>query len=230
MFIIKIVVAGSFQSGKSTYIQALDPKALNIMTLDKGGKTCTIAMDIGSYDYNGMKISLFGTPGLLRFNTIRSIVTEGADGVIFMFDGINSDNDDSALQILNEIRMKLPKNTPIVYVVNKLDAENCRTVDIIRTQNYIPKESNFITISAKNKQNVLKPLEVLISLIKDSLAPIIKILEKYESNPLGLKIALEKSAEKILEFLNSMQMRGIISINRQEMTFKLAEKAKFFTT
>ena len=228
VFVLKIVVAGSFQSGKSSYIQALDNKALNIMTIDKSGKKTTIAMDIASYEYQGIKISLFGTPGLLRFKTIRSIVMEGADGVIFMFDGVNSDNDDSALQILNEIRSKLPRNTPIVYVVNKSDVAGCREIDVVRAQNYIPKEATLISISALNKVNVQIPIQTIISMIKISLSPIIKTLEKYEENPLGLKVALEKSAEKILEFLNAMEMRGILSINRHTMTFKLAEKAKLF--
>lgn len=226
---MKILVSGSFQCGKSTFIQALDSKALNIMTHDKSGKTCTIAMDIGSLDYDGINISLFGTPGLLRFETIRSIVSEGSDGVIFIFDGLNPDNDDAALRILNDLKRILPRDTPIVYVINKIDAEDCRTSDIVRSQNYLQNNVDIFEVSALKGINILKPVDELIFLIKKSLAPIIKELEKYGNNPLGLKIALNKSAEKIMEFLNAMELRGIISIDRQNMTFCMEEKAKFFT-
>ena len=226
---MKILVSGSFQCGKSTFVRALDKKALNIMTHDKSGKKCTIAMDIGSFIYEGINISLFGTPGLLRFETIRSIVSEGSDGVIFIFDGSNPDNDDAALRILNDLKRLLPQNTPIVYAINKIDAENCRTSDIVKSQNYLPNDATIFEMSALKGINILKPVEELISLIKSSLAPVIRELEKYGENPLGLKNALNKSAEKIMEFLNAMELRGIISIDRQNMTFSMEEKAKFFT-
>ena len=98
-----------------------------------------------------------------------------------------------------------------------------------RSQNYLQNNVNIFEISALKGINILKPVDELISLIKSSLAPIIREMEKYGENPLGLKIALNKSAEKIMEFLNAMELRGIISIDRHNMTFCMEEKAKFFT-
>ncbi|MHA1729513.1 MAG: GTP-binding protein [Promethearchaeota archaeon] len=227
---MKIIVAGPFQCGKSTYVESLDNNALNIMTIDKSGNKCTIAMDIGSIDYKGLKINIFGTPGLLRFTTIRQIVSEGADGIIFMFDGVNSEKDDASLQILNEIRRLLPKNTPIIYVVNKIDSDDCRAIDVVRKQNYLPKSSEIIGISALKGENIRDPINKISVMIKDNLAPLIRILQKYEKNPLGLRFELDKTAERVMELLNAMELRQIISIDRQNMTFSVQEKAKFFIT
>lgn len=225
---MKIIVTGPFQCGKSSYIQALDDKALNIMTLDKNQKSCTIGMDIGSLIKNGLKISLFGTPGLLRFSIMRTIVSEGADGIIFMFDGANPSMDDSAIQILNEIHEHVPKNVPIVYVVNKIDDDLCRSIEIVREQNYLPKSAKLFGISSKMRQNIETPLDSLITMIKDYFRPIIKILENYKTNPLGLKVPLEMSAKEIMDLLNNMDMRGIISVDRKNMEYKMGETAKFF--
>ncbi|MCP4761764.1 MAG: GTP-binding protein [archaeon] len=226
---MKILVTGPFQCGKSAYISALDSTALNIMTRDRNNHECTIGMDIGTVNINGIRISLFGSPGLLRFKTMRNITAEGADGVIFIFDGEKPESDDSAIQILNEIRGLLPKNTPIVYAINKIDAQNSRPIEVVRKQNYLPKNAKIFGISAKNKKNIEEPLLDLIKMIKIKLIPLLKTLENFQNNPLGLKIALNKTnAEEITHLLNAMEQRGIILIDRHNLTYKVLEQAKIF--
>lgn len=225
---MKIIVTGPFQCGKSSLIKAFDKKSLNIMTIDKNHKCCTIGMDIGSLYRDGIKISLFGTPGLLRFSTMRKIICEGADGVIFMFDGINPAMDDSAIQILNEIRENISKNVPIVYVVNKMDDLKCRSAEVVREQNYLPKSAEIFGISAKTQENIEAPLNELIMMMKEYYTPIVRILENFKTNPLGLKIPLEMSAKEIMDLLNFMELRGIISVDRKNMEYTMGETAKFF--
>ncbi|MBD3350292.1 MAG: hypothetical protein GF364_02290 [Candidatus Lokiarchaeota archaeon] len=225
---MKIVVAGPFQSGKSKYIQALDERAINIMTLDKNKKECTIGMDIGSYICEGMKISIFGTPGLLRFKTIRQIIISGADGILFMFDGTNPDKDDAAIQILNEIRNRIPRRVPIVYMVNKIGEPNCRSVDVVKAQNYLPKSAEVFGINVEKGENVIEPLDELVYLIRESMKPLVVTLRKYQNNPLGLKVALNRSVDEIMELLNAMELRGIISIDRTNMTYEMKQTADFF--
>ena len=225
---MKIIVAGPFQVGKSKYIAALDKKALNIMTLDKNDKECTIGMDIGSLECDGMKVLLFGTPGLLRFTAMRQIVTEGADGVIFLFDATDPDKDDAAIQILNEIRSHLPRNVPVVYAVNKIHEPDARSVERVRDQNYIPESAPIFGIDALTGENVEKPLDELLYRIKQQMGPLVDILRKYENNPLGLKTALDKNVDEIMLLLNLMEFRGIIAIDRQHMTYKVNDVAKFY--
>ena len=70
---IKIVVSGPLQSGKSSYIKALDDNALNVETKGKDEKHYTVGMDLGCVKLNGFDCYLFGTPGLLRFWVMRNI-------------------------------------------------------------------------------------------------------------------------------------------------------------
>lgn len=226
---MKIIVVGPFQSGKSKYIQALDNDALNIMTKDRNDNECTIGMDIGTYNFEGIKISLFGTPGLLRFKTMRQIVCVGADGVIFIFDGVNSDKDDSAIQILNEIRSILPKNTPIVYAVNKIGEETARSIENVREQNYLPKSVVIHGINVKEKKNLLAPLEDLVHQIRENMRPIVQTLSSYGNNPLGLKEALNLDEEQVTDLLNAMELRGIINIDRIKMTYSMGKSAGYFS-
>jgi len=226
---MKIVVCGPFQCGKSEYINALDNNAINISTIDKNKNKITIGMDIGNIKIDGVKISLFGTPGLLRFKTIRQIIVQGADGIIFIFDGLNSNMDDSAIQILNEIRMIISREIPIVFCVNKCDDNNCRDIKSVREQNYIPELFPMYLISAKNKINVKDSLMKLISLIKENLSPLLLILKECENDLTILNTKLNMNPNELNNFLYSMEIRGLISIDRENKTFKLNSAASFFT-
>ena len=227
---MKIVVAGPFQCGKSTFVKKLDDSALNISTIDKKGKVCTIAMDIATINMdNNVKISLFGTPGLLRFDTIRNVVIEGADGIIFIFDGANPDMDDSAIQLLNEIRLVLPRDTPIVYLINKIDDTNCRAVEVVREQNYISKGAKIFGISALTGENIEESISEIIEQVRSSYSPLIKTLRLHTDNPLGLVKKLAKAnVEEVIELLHAMELRGIISINRKEMTYQMNKLSEFY--
>jgi small GTP-binding protein len=226
---MKFLVSGAFQCGKSQYIQALDENALNIASYDKNGWKCTVGMDVGNIRGNGLDITVFGTPGLLRFSAMRSIVAEGSDGVIFLFDGPHPEKDDASLQILNEIRGVLGKNIPIVYAVNKSDDLNCRSVEVVRAQNYLGTHAVIFKISALTGENIKVPVDELAHLVKASLSPMVSHVRSYEGDILGLQKELGKTDEEIMELLNGMELRSIITIDRLNKSYKILETAKFFT-
>jgi small GTP-binding protein len=226
---MKFLVTGAFQCGKSQYIESLDKNALNIASYDKNNWKCTVGMDIGNTRSNGLEITIFGTPGLLRFSAMRAIVAEGSDGVIFLFDGPNPEKDDASLQILNEIRQVLGRNVPIVYAVNKSDDPNCRPVEVVRSQNYLGSNSVIFKISALTGENIKVPIDELAHLVKQSLSPIVSQVCNYEGNILGLQQELGKNSEEIMDILNSMELRNIISIDRLNKSYTIKETAKFFT-
>lgn len=226
---MKFLVTGAFQCGKSQYIQSLDKNALNIASYDKNGWKCTVGMDVGNTHSNGLEITIFGTPGLLRFSTMRTIVAEGSDGVIFLFDGPHPEKDDASLQILNEIRHVLGRNIPIVYVVNKSDDPNCRPVEVVRAQNYLGTHSIIFKVSALTGENIRVPIDELAALVKQFLFPIVSQVCIFEGNIQGLQDELGKSPEEVMELLNAMELRGIISVDRIHKSYKILETAKFFT-
>jgi small GTP-binding protein len=226
---MKFLVTGAFQCGKSQYIQALDKNALNIASYDKNGWKCTVGMDVGNTKSNGFDISLFGTPGLLRFSAMRAIVARGSDGVIFLFDGPSPEKDDASIQILNEIRHLLGRNIPIVYAVNKSDIPECRPVEVVRAQNYLGDHSILFKISAKTGENINVPIDELAHLVKQSLSPMVRIICEYEGDILGLQKELGKDSNEIMDVLNGMELRGIVAVDRAHKSFKIQETAKFFT-
>ena len=69
---LKIVVFGSFNAGKSSFIQALDPHSRHIEASSDEGPT-TVALDFGRLKVNGRAVYLFGTPGQERLSlSVRS--------------------------------------------------------------------------------------------------------------------------------------------------------------
>ncbi|MHA1339385.1 MAG: hypothetical protein ACTSRZ_04125 [Promethearchaeota archaeon] len=136
--------------------------------------------------------------------------------------------DDSAIQILNEIRSALGKDVPIVYCINKSDLPKCRDIEVVREQNYISDIFPMFAISAKTGLNVQKSLMELISLIKNNLSPIITTLKEYENDLDGLKKHLKMDNSELRELLYSMEIRGILTLDRENKTFKLSKAAEYF--
>lgn len=226
---MKFLVTGAFQCGKSQFIQALDKNALNIASLDKNNWNCTVGMDIGSTRSNGLDITLFGTPGLLRFSTMRAIVAQGSDGVIFLFDGPNPEKDDASIQILNEIRHILGRNVPIVFAVNKGDDPICRPVEVVRMQNCLGNQAIIFKVSALTGENIKVPIDELSHLVKQSLSPIVGQICIFEGDITNLQKQMGKNDDEIMELLNAMELRGIIALDRINKSYKILETAKFFT-
>ncbi len=82
---LKIVVFGSFNAGKSSFIQALDPKSRHIEAASNEGPT-TVAFDFGRLTVRDRAVYLFGTPGQERFEFVRQVLSRGMDGAIIMVD------------------------------------------------------------------------------------------------------------------------------------------------
>ncbi|MHA1871407.1 MAG: GTP-binding protein, partial [Promethearchaeota archaeon] len=229
---MKIVIAGPFQSGKSSLVKALDPNALNVSIKNRAGQNVTVGMDLGKYNLNGLELSIFGTPGLLRFSAMRRIILEGCDGILFLFDGVNADKDEGAIQILNEIKrssvLSPKKMCPIVYAVNKADMETCRSIEVVKEQNYFYKQAPFFSISAKRKENILEPLKTLIEMIKENYHPMIEILKEFEQGDLySLQEKLNiEDQEKFIELLNALEIRHIISLDRSSKRYIMNEQAQ----
>jgi len=59
---LKIVVFGSYNAGKSTLIETIDPSSRHIEAHTNEGDT-TIALDYGRVEIHALHVYLFGTPG-----------------------------------------------------------------------------------------------------------------------------------------------------------------------
>ncbi|TFG30763.1 MAG: GTP-binding protein [Promethearchaeota archaeon] len=220
---MKIVVVGPLQSGKSSYIQYLDDKALNVQVKGQNNKYYTVAMDLASLKLNGFDIFLFGTPGLLRFRVMRDLVCNGADGFIFVFDAANPETDEEAISILNSVRKQ---DVPIIYIANKQDLKEARSPEIIKNQNKLPQECKIFPTSTKTGLNIKESLNYLVNEVYENYRELLQILQNYENNIKGLAEKLNKNKAEMRDFLNSLEIKRFIEIDRIQKTYQVKKGLK----
>ncbi|MFW9783454.1 MAG: GTPase [Candidatus Heimdallarchaeota archaeon] len=225
-----MVVSGPLQSGKSSYIKALDPNALNVEAKGKDEKLYTVGMDLGSVKLNGFDCYLFGTPGLLRFSVMRSITTRGADGIIFLFDAAHPETDDSAIVILNSIRKLLPSNIPVVFLANKQDLESARPPEVIQSQNYLPENSKIFPTSTKTGLNIKESITHLVNVIYEEYSALLTTLRAYENDIEGLGIKLNKDKVQMRDLLNNLEIKRFIEVDRVSKTYKVRSGLKYLVS
>lgn len=226
---MKVLVAGPVQSGKSSFIRYLDPNALNVEAKGADNKVYTVGMDLGSVSLNGYRVYLFGTPGLLRFSVMRDIVSSGSDGVIFIFDSAAPEKDTEAIQILNSIRKTLGPNIPILYLANKQDLEGSRFPEVVKIQNDLPEGSKIVPASTKTGKNIEESLKYLVNQIYDNYKSLIEILKDYENDLEGLREELNKDPNELKDFLNKLEVKRFIKLNRATKTYKVKNGLSFLT-
>ncbi|MHA1914478.1 MAG: GTPase [Promethearchaeota archaeon] len=222
-----MVVSGPLQSGKSSYIKALDGNALNVEAKGKDEKFYTVGMDLGSVKLNGFDVYLFGTPGLLRFSVMRSIVTSGSDGIIFLFDAAHPETDDSAIMILNSIRKLLPSTVPVVFLANKQDIEGARSPEIIHSQNYLPETSKIFPTSTITGLNIKESITHLVNVIYDEYSSLIQTLRTFENDIEGLAGELNKDQVQMRDLLNNLEIKRFIEVDRVKKSYKVRTGLKY---
>lgn len=215
------------QSGKSSYIKYLDKNALNVEAKGKDEKYYTVGMDLGSVKLNGFDCFLFGTPGLLRFSVMRNIVTSGADGIIFIFDSVHPEKDDSAIVILNSVRKLLHANIPVVFLANKQDVEGARPPEIIRQQNYLPESSKIFPTSTTTGLNIKESITHLVNYIYEEYSSLIQVLKTYETDIKGLGEELKKDPTELRDLLNNLEIKRFIEVDRVNKIYKVRSGLKF---
>ncbi len=188
---MKIVIMGPSEVGKTTYLRALDDRA--VLMVDKSGRT--VGMDVGfvavdpqsgeimrrdeakrrGVGFLGrlfgrerrapmvIEIQLISTPGQERFRRVREALARGAHGVILMVDSSRPDQVGEAGVVYHEIRAILP-DVPVVLVANKQDLVGSLSPEEVRDLTGLEELEVFGT-SALKGENVEAPLKRLIQLI-----------------------------------------------------------------
>lgn len=119
----KVVVAGPFAAGKTTFIEAISQSAVVGTEAPTSGAesavkaTTTVGMEYGSYAIvDGdltIELLLFGVPGQERFRFMWDIVGEGMDALLLVVDATNPA---SWLEALEVGRYLLERHDPPVLV------------------------------------------------------------------------------------------------------------------
>ena len=223
---MKIVISGPLQCGKSSFIRYFDDKALNVEAKARDNRYYTVGMDLGNVKLNGFDVFLFGTPGLLRFNVMRDVVVRGTDGIVFIFDAANPEKDEDAIIILNALRKEVPSETPIVYLANKQDIGGARHPEVVRSQNYLAEDSVVFPTSTRTGENLKEVLKFIVNQIYDNYSSLIEILKVYEDNIEGLSEKLNKNTIEMRDFLNNLEIKRFIELDRLKRSYKVKEGMK----
>lgn len=150
---IKICVFGTFNAGKSSFIQALDPETRHIEANCPGGTT-TVALDFGRVKVGDRTVFLFGTPGQDRFEFVRQILSRGMDGAILIVDSTVAP-DDMTRKLSGWLKTI---GIPTAFMLNKCDLPESSP------SRFAPEigDAAVHLISARNGENVHEALSSFV--------------------------------------------------------------------
>jgi small GTP-binding protein len=173
MQIVKMVVTGPFNAGKTEFIQSVSE--IDVVSTErkitspteKVKETTTVAMDFGRITVdNDLVLYLFGTPGQRRFDFMWEILSEGMLGFIVMIDSTRPETFREARNILETFRAYAP--TPYVVAANKQDRGDAWDLQDMRITLRLDPKVKFLPCVATDKESVKKVLlELLYSILEE---------------------------------------------------------------
>jgi len=132
--IVKIVITGPVNAGKSTLIQHISDTPVvstdEIATDEVADvkKHTTVAMDHGIlHADDDLELHLYGTPGQRRFNFMWDILAVGASGIIYLVDGSDSGSIDEMKHIYQHFRERT--SIPGLVGVTRQDIDGTASAD-----------------------------------------------------------------------------------------------------
>jgi small GTP-binding protein len=188
----------------------------------------TIAIDHGLADIDGMTVFMFGTPGLLRFRTMRKILSSGADGIIFVVDSVDEESDARAKLFFREIAFFMP-GVPCVVAANKQDLNKARPVDELRKSMRFLAGLPVIPCSAKKGENVDSMLRTLLYLVMMQWSTVFGKFAEYSGNSKGLSKLMKDlnlGRDQAVGYLRRFELRKLLDVKIGDEEFVIRDSVR----
>jgi len=172
---VKIVVAGGFAVGKSTFVASvsdIDPltteaamtkvsEGVDDLGDATGKKSTTVAMDFGRVSLSSeLVLYLFGTPGQDRFHFMWDELVRGAIGAVVLVDTGRLDHCFPAIDYMEQA------GVPFVVAVNAFDGVLRHHPDDVREALDIPSHIPIVVTDARHRAAVR---DTLIGLVRHAM-------------------------------------------------------------
>ena len=167
--LLKIIVTGPFNSGKTQFITTVSDIEVitterRITTEDRGIKAeTTVAMDYGRVALDGYTLHLNGTPGQTRFNFMWEILAREMDGFIVLVDStdpLSFADAQGLIPLFSEFHA-----VPFLIAANKQDIESASSINQVRYDIGAGPDVLVMPCVATQKTSVQQVLRQMMSLI-----------------------------------------------------------------
>lgn len=195
------------------------------MSIDKN--ETTVALDLGILQIKGLKIFLFGTPGHLRFHSVRKVLSVGADGIIFLIDPISDLNITDVHRVWDELEEFLP-DIPKIITVTKQDLPESERKSVDELREYFPfmDGSPVIPTSGVTGLNIKKTILKIVMMVINKIRDTLLVLFKFQGEVQGIQKAafkLNKSIYETKKYLRWLERRDLADVDWRLSIFWLCK-------
>ena len=168
----KILVAGHFAAGKTTFLRTLTESLLDTEKKikheeeKKVKETTTVAMDFTELiTDDGTKLHIFGIPGQERFSFMWPILAKNTAGIIYVLDSTDEKYWYQLFQQINMFR-KISPDAVFIFAANKQDLPDALSVEEIRKKMKLPDWVKVVPLVALDRESVMNAIKTLLEEIE----------------------------------------------------------------